>query len=453
MEPHQKALVDQAIRHILTRYDDQHSLLRSTEDPRFRSVQESLAFAGLLLARTAAGKGRKTELGLARLLIDTILPLQNRVRRDPGRGVFPLVWTPDASRAQIMDPDSREVMGTVLGLMLRDYGHLLGEKRSARVLDAVRLAIRDKTQAAPDSTAAAMMAAWLELEFGDQWRGERLATDVALTGQDQLFERRFGDPTAYALELWALGLWRRSSRLHTGMEGLLPTLLEEIVRFSHPGLPEVFGAVTTSSGTASSFPWLGTWLTWHALGGAPMLPRNMTDPLHSTLFAFPALAKLKFPSLEQADQAETIAPHALSQTLSGPAAEHSRQITGWWEQALHIEARTSERPEANRLPVAGARWKTPDGGSVWLRCRVAKQERATCRKRFIHLEDPGTTIVSVHSMGSGETRMIENGWWLSGLHFATEGFQMLDAQRTEQGLELKLKPTADRAILMFSPLS
>ncbi len=89
---------------------------------------------------------------------------------------------------------------------------------------------------------------------------------------------------------------------------------------------------------------------------------------------------------------------------------------------------------------------------MWLRCRVARQERATCRKRFIHLEDPGTTIVSVHSMGSGETRMIENGWWLSGLHFATDGFQMLDAQRSEQGLELKLKPTGDRAILMFSPL-
>ena len=103
MEPHQKALVDQAIRQTLTRYDEQHCLLRTTADPRFRAVQETLAFAGLLLARTAAGKGRKTELGLARLLIDTILPLQNRVRRDPARGCFPLLWTPDDSRAQVME--------------------------------------------------------------------------------------------------------------------------------------------------------------------------------------------------------------------------------------------------------------------------------------------------------------------------------------------------------------
>jgi hypothetical protein len=55
-------------------------------------------------------------------------------------------------------------------------------------------------------------------------------------------------------------------------------------------------------------------------------------------------------------------------------------------------------------------------------------------------------------MGPGETRMIDNGWWLAGLHFATEGFQMVDAQRTEHGLELQLKPTSEQPMLMFSPL-
>lgn len=450
MEPHQRALVDQAIRHILTRYDDRHCLLRSTADPRFRSVRDSLAFAGLLLARAAAGRDRKTELGLARLLIDTLLPLQNRVRRDPGRGAFPLVWAPDANRVQIMDPDSREVMGSLLGIFLRDYGHLLGDKRSARMTEAVRLAIRDRNQPAPESTAGAMTAAWLEMEFGDQWRGERLATDVALTGQEQVSQRRFGDAEAYARQLWALGLWQRSRHLHAAVRGLLPPLLDEVVRFAHPGLPELFGAVTTSAHPAGSYPWLGTWLTWHALCGDPLLPKQMNDPLHSTLFVFPALAKLKLDQRDTAERDRPSLPHALDEQHA--LQEGSRQISGWREKALHIEARNSEVPAANRLPVAGARWKTPDGRSVWMRCRVAKQERATCRKRFIHLQDPGTTIVSVHNMGPGETRMIDNGWWLSGLHFATEGYQMLDAQRSEQGLELKLKPTADRPMLMFSPL-
>ena len=444
MEPHQKALVDQAIRHALTRYDDQHCLLRTTADPRFRAVQETLAFAALLLARTAAGKGRKTELGLARLLIDTILPMQNRTRRDPARGCFPLLWTPGENRPQVMDPDAREIMGSLLGVMYRDFAHLLGEKRSARVLEATKLTIRDKEQSAPETTSGAMIAAWLELEFNDRWRGERLATDVALAGLDALTAGRFGNPQAYALELWALGLWRRSTRLHDSVKGLLPDLIREITRFAHPTLPEVFGAMTGSSGKGDHYAWLGSWLTWHALAGEPMLPKAMSDPLHATCFAFPALARAKIEAPESAGE------DARSQALCESIGD--RQLTGWMDSGLHLEARSARRPEPGRLPVAGARWRTLEGGTAWLRCRVSRQERASCRKRFVHLEDPGTTTVSVHDLGQGETRMIENGWGLSGLHFATEGFQMLDARRSEEGLELTLKPTTERTILMFSPL-
>ena len=444
MEPHQKALVDQAIRLTLTRYDDQHCLLRTTADPRFRAVQETLAFAGLLLARSAAGKGRKTELGLARLLIDTILPLQNRVRRDPGRGAFPLLWAPEASRAQVMDPDSREIMGSLLGVMYRDYSHLLGDKRSARVLDAVKLAIRDKEQSTPETTSGAMIAAWLELEFNDRWRGERLATDVALAGLDALTAARFGDPSAYARELWALSLWRRSAALHDSVEGLLADLIAEVTGFAHPAMPELFGAMTSSSGTASSYAWLGAWLTWHALAGEPMLPKRLSEPLDATCFAFPALARAKLKSA--GERPGSFDPIPLCASVG------DRQMTGWMERELHLEARSCETPEPGRVPVAGARWRTLEGGTAWLRCRVSRQERAVCSKRFVHLEDPGTTVVSVHDLGQGETRMIENGWWLSGLHFATEGFQMLDARRSEDGLELTLKPTAERTILMFSPL-
>ena len=444
MEPHQKALVDQAIRLTLTRYDEQHCLLRTTADPRFRAVQETLAFAGLLLARTAAGKGRKTELGLARLLIDHILPLQNRVRKDPGRGAFPLLWTPEGRRAQVMDPDSREVMGSLLGVMYRDYSHLLGEKRSARVLEAIKLAIRDKEQNTPETTSGAMIAAWLELEFNDRWRGERLATDVALAGLDALTARRFGDPKAYARELWALGLWRRSAALHDSVEGLLPDLIHEVTGFAHPAMPELFGARTSTSATANDYPWLGAWLTWHALAGEPMLPKNLSEPLDATCFAYPALARAKLSAPN--DAGDPFVAQPLCTTVG------ARQMSGWIERDLHLEARRSEAPEAGRLPVASARWRTLEGESAWLRCRVSRQERAVCRKRFVHLEDPGTTVVSVHDLGQGETRMIENGWWLSGLHFATEGFQMVDARRSEEGLELTLKPTAERTILMFSPL-
>ena len=175
-----------------------------------------------------------------------------------------------------------------------------------------------------------------------------------------------------------------------------------------------------------------------------MLPKTMSEPLDATCFAFPALARSKLASTKASSQ--EFAPYPICESMG------ERQMTGWIERDLHLEARSVKAPESGRLPVAGARWRTLEGGTAWLRCRVTRQERASCRKRFIHLEDPGNTIISVHDLGQGETRMIENGWWLSGLHFATEGFQMLDARRSEEGLELTLKPTADRTLLMFSPL-
>lgn len=447
MEPHQQALVDQAIRCVLTRYDDRSCLLRSSDDPRFRVVQESLAFAALLFVRAASGTGRKTELGLGRLLIDTLLPLQNTGRRDPDRGAFPLLWTPDARREQVMDPDSREIMGSLLAALLRDHAGLLGERRCQRVREAVKLCIRDPAQQMPSTTSGAMIAAWLELEFGDRWRGERLATEVALAGRSTLRERRFGDPRAFARELWALSLWRRSEQLHAGVGELTSAVLEDIAAFSHPSLPELLGAVTTGAGAAKgAFSWLGTWLTWHTLGGEPLLPKRMTDPLHATLYAFPAVGRFRLERDGEPGAGSGPCERSVGHDL--PA----RTITGWWESDLHIEARASELPEANRAPVAGARWRTPSGNSVWLRCRVAGQQKAVCRKRFVHLDAPGRTIVSVHNMGPGETRMIENGWWLSGLHFATEGYQMVDAERSAEGLTLHLKPTSDQPMLMFSPL-
>jgi hypothetical protein len=347
-----------------------------------------------------------------------------------------------------MDQDSRELMGSLLGSIHRNYSQLLGEKRNARVLEAIRLTIRDKDQDTPGSTWAAMLAAWLELEFGDQWRGERLATDVALAGLETLADARFGDAEAYGRELWALGLWRRSARLHDSVEGLLPGLIAELTRFAHPSLPELFGGMTTGRVSGAAYPWIGTWLTWHALAGEPLLPKQMDDALHATLYAYPALAKLKTDAAAPAD-AEATGP-CTAQVLHQDQGE--RQFTGWMEPQLHLEARCSPAPESGRMPVAGARWRTLEGGTARLRARVSRSERASCRKRFVHLEDPGTTVVTVHDLGPGETRMIENGWWLSGLHFATEGYQMLDAQRSEEGLSLTLKPTTDNPVLMFSPL-
>ena len=448
MEKHQQALVDQSIRRILTCYEHAHGLLRSPTDPRSGAVQESLAFAALLLTRTAAGKGRNSELGLARLLIDTLLPLQNRHRRDPGRGAFPLVRAPEDTRPQTMDVSSRAIMGSMLALLLKEHSSLLGEKRCVRIREAVKHCIRGSRSHGAGDTSDAMILAWLEFEFGDTIRGERLATEVSLMGGEQRSSHRFGNPRAYALELWGLSLWNRSSALHAGVQDMLISLREEVSRYAHPDLPEVFGGMTAGScSSAGEFAWLGCWLSWHARGGRPLLPKHMADPLQPTLFAFPALAKFKL--------GDAVPGAGTDGRLerSFVTGERHDIISGWWENDLHLEARSSRVSPPDRAPVAGARWRTPSGTTAWLRCSVTGRERAVCRKRFIHLEEPGTTIITVHDLGSGDVRMIDNGWWLSGLHFASDGLQMTDAERTPDGLKLRLKPTESRPMLLLAPLN
>ena len=448
MEKYQQALIDQSIRRILTSYDHAHGLLRSSTDPKFCAVQESLAFAALLLARTAAGKGRNSELGLARLLIDTLLPLQNRRRRDPGRGAFPLARIPESRRPRTMDVLSRAIMGSMLALLLKEHSSLLGEKRCTRIREAVKHCIRGSRSYAVGDTSDAMILAWLEFEFGDAIRGERLATEVSLTGDEQRSSHRFGDPRAYALELWGLSLWSRSSALHAGVPDMLVSLREEVSRYTHPDLPEVFGSMTAGARSSTDeFAWLGCWLSWHAGGGRPLLPEHLADPLQPTLFAFPALAKLKL-----GDAVPDTGTDIRLERSFGTGERHAT-ISGWWENDLHLEARSSRTALPARTPVAGARWRTPSGTTAWLRCSVTGRERAVCQKRFIHLEDPGTTTITVHDLGSGDVRMIDNGWWLSGLHFASDGFQMSDAERTPDGLTLRLKPTESRPMLLLAPLN
>ena len=446
MQPHQLAIVDQAIRCVLRCYDDKQSLLHSAEDGRFLVIQESVAFAALLLTRASAGKARRAEIGLARRLIDTVLKLQKVKKGHPDNGAFPLVWTPNRDQPVVMDPDSRESIGSLLALLVREHPQLLGEGRCERMTKAVQRAIRPADHL-PESTAGKMIAAWLDIEFGDAWRGERMATDIVLAGTDHFIENRFGNAMIFADELWALSLWRKSSLLHDSVAGLKRSIVNDINEYAHPDLPELFGAVTTSAPALdNTYPWLGAWLTWHARGSLPLLPGSMADPLQATRFAYPMLARLKFEDGEGATPSEQTDECVLQYQ------HEARRITGWRESGLHIEARECLKPENARTPVAGARWSTRDGATVWMRCRVSRHEAAVCRKRFVHLTDPGTTTVSVHNLGEGEARMIDNGWWLSGLHFATEGFQMVDAERTTRGLELKLRPTDEQAMLMFSPL-
>ena len=58
-------------------------------------------------------------------------------------------------------------------------------------------------------------------------------------------------------------------------------------------------------------------------------------------------------------------------------------------------------------------------------------------------------VIQVHNIGHADARMLDNMWFFSGLHFATEGLQTIDAQRTDQCLEFRVRPTVEHPVLMI----
>lgn len=446
MQPHQLALIEQAVQRASGRYDEATSLLQLADHEGFGVVLESLCLAALLLTRPSPDRTRR-----AVRLVDAVLETQHRASLDPEHGAFPLTWSVQNNRGLVVEDDSREIIGSLLASLVGAHARALGKDRAHRMREAVRRAIRSADHPPPVDTAGLMLAAWLDLEFGDRWRSQRLVEQLRSVDAERLTGSLVGDPRQIALVLWALGLWQNAPQLRDDSVALLEALSTDIAGSVHPGLPELFGNLTRlSKKTEDDYPWLGAWLTWHALGAMPLLPTALREPLQATLFAFPALAGLTLP-------AETAA-RVTSQTVSGALTRvlPHRTVTGWSESDLLIEA-SENRPVAQGgreagMPVVGVRWQAGDGASGWLQCRVSRTFSAHCSKRFVHLDDPGLTTVDIGQLGPGGTRMIEKGWWLSGLHFSTQGFEMTDAIRTTGGLTLKLKPTDPQPMLMFVPL-
>jgi hypothetical protein len=446
MQPHQLALVEQAIQRASGRYDEATSLLQLADHEGFGVVLESLCLAVLLLLRPSTERTRR-----ALRLVDAVLETQHKAMLDSEHGAFPLTWSTQNNRGLVVEDDSREAMGSLLARLVDTQEAVLGEARSARMRDAVRRTIRPADHPQPADAAGLMLAAWLDLEFGDRWRSQRLVEQLRSADAAWLVGTLMADPRKMALALWAASLWQSSARLRDDSVKLLEALSRDIAGSVHPTLPEFFGDSTRSSRKSEDvYPWLGSWLTWHALGATPLLPTALREPLQAPLFAFPALAELTLP----AEAAVLFAREA----MDGPIqrALPQRTVTGWSESDLLIEA-SENYPGAQcgpgaGTPVVGVSWRAGDGASAWLQCRVSRTFSARCSKRFVHLDDPGLTTIDVGQLGPGGTRMIEQGWWLSGLHFSTQGFEMTDAIRTLERLTLKLKPTDSQPMLMFAPL-
>ena len=427
---YRQALIQQSIACARAALDTDVGLLADRSGSIYL-IAESLCFAALLLTHG----GGSADSRLARRIIDVVLTTQHRVLLDGTFGAFPMIYVPDRPQPDD-DGITRELVASVLGILVRDHADALGTALEERARGAIANAIRAPEDATELSFAAELLGVWLQHEYGSRWQGDALAE--ALVARDPECPRlaRLGRASESAAQWWALELWAGNANLEQSVPALRAALLADVTRWIHPTLPAYFGELTRAAHT-TTFPWIASWLSWFALGERPVLPREFPDAAAAALCALPVLA------------ATNAAAPSSSLLADLEEVSDTGTITAWRQPGLHVEARSSDARLAWRNPVAGARWETPDG-SAWLQCRVTGSQHARCRDGFVHFDEPGETTIDVHDLGPGSTRMISNDWWLAGLHFATHGFQTTDARRTDTGLRLRLDPVKPDPLLRFA---
>jgi hypothetical protein len=195
--------------------------------------------------------------------------------------------------------------------------------------------------------------------------------------------------------------------------------------------------------------WINVWLTWLAMGSHPLLPRDLTNPLDAALFAFPALAAVDD---ELAGATWSTDWNTSRRTLVRSLDD--RTISASFEDSLQIEACAATDLAPGSEPVMAAFWQV-DGGIARLTCQARGSHQATCDGRSVRLDAPGRCRVVISGIGSGTTRLVEDGWQLPGLRLTCRGFAIGDAQRSADGLEMVLRPLPDRdhGLLVFSPVT
>lgn len=445
LTPLQNALLDQAVAVLSSCYDEDAALLSHPLNAGFKPIRESLCYAALLLLRNASQTVTDSGLLRAQKIIDAVLARQNRNIHGSSGGAFPLAWSSEKGGA-VTDPESRQVVGSLLAMMLRRFPVALGSARAEAVAHAVSLAITGANGQTLNSHYQRALRTWLEMECGDRLSAEELLIELTDEPVDTAARARFGQPQQFGFELWAGALWLESERLGEWGRLSLKDLITDVGESLHPVMQQLLGSgLVNRVYSEGGVQWINVWLTWLAMGNNPLLPRDLDNPLDAALFAFPALAEMDAGLVRDAWSADwNDARRSLTRKLD------DRTITASFESALQLEACSAPGLAPGREPVAAAFWQC-ERGVAQLTCQARETHQASCDGRSIRLENPGRCRVVISGIGRGATRLVEDGWELPGLRLTCRGFAIGDAQRSDDGLEMTLRPQREHCLLVFSP--
>lgn len=371
-------------------------------------VRESAWYALGLLLRDAPG-----DTARACLAIEALLAYQFDAPGQPYHGTWrrsphepdpppePVVW-------RDYDPNWREFIGTTLALALLEYEPQLPAELVGRIDAALGRAIAGTlARNVPASyTNIALMTVFL-LQFGATRLGqptwgavaERLAVEI---GQRFWANRSFDEynsPTYYAVDLYALALWRSyafAPALREAGAAIEAALWRDIAQFYHAGMRNLAGPYDRSYGMdmRQYVAGLGLWI-WLSTGYARAPFPDLDWPFeHAWDFAkAPVVALLgaRVPADARAHLLAFAGERAVERVI---AAEPRRVATAWLSARamLGAEDSSSSHRAGEQFHPATIHWLLGDKRIGWVRLRHAAPVDARA--------EPGRlTIACAHHSG------------------------------------------------------
>ncbi len=425
LQPHAQSLALASLRWSEQWWDPASSLL----DVGFVGqpiVRDSCWFALGLFLRDGEGDTQR-----ARDIIDAVLATQFD---EPGavyHGTFPR-WIgeprPPSENPQMWrdyDPNWRQFIGTTLALILDEYSGRLEAAQIERIDRAIRLAVEgEPAERCPASyTNIALMKAalltWAGKRYGEAaWvaYGEAFAEAVYDLFQQTGAYDEYNSPTYYGVNLYALALWRRyarSAKLAQMGGAMEAALWRDVARYYHAGLGNICGPYTRSYGM--DMPHYGALLglsIWLGVGQehAPFpTDAALFDHCDDFIFGSPfALVGTEIPADVLPDFIRFSGERTIRQPIT---AKPIRIATAWLGEDLMIGAESTPLDDfaffkpSDQFHPATLHWRTPGGGSGWLRLRHIGPVDATAAA--YHLTIAGTVEPSLaQRFGSQHTEWV-----------------------------------------------
>lgn len=365
-----------------------------------------------------------------------------RTPAELGAQQAPKVW-------QTYDPNFREFAGITIALVLERFSDVLPGELIERLRRALRRAAEgDLQRKVPWSyTNISLQSAWLLAWCGatlrePAWseRGVALAREIhEHFGTYDAFPE-FNSPTYYAIDLYALALWRiygptdEMRRMGAGME---EALWREIGESYHAELRNLCGPWTRSYGRDMNAycAALGVYIGMVAgMEHAPLPDLSRPCPHMHDIGLVPLIVLLgtQAPETVVASLRDFQGPRLLTRTFRDKPLCTATSWLGDRLMAGGIASDGAVKATARTLcHPAMVHWRTPDGGIGWLRvvCDAPVDAMATENRLSITCHgdrtdaSAGGIAFHVCAQGVEPGKLSERRWRLPGLEVELEGAQ------------------------------